>query len=737
MSQKIYLTILKIGVVLGFFSVFLVFSDLLFPYITSKQIYFNVLIELLTIFWLVFILKYPSYNPFNKKNKSLITFGLVAYFVAILLSSIFGVDFNLSYWGDVERMLGFFHLAHFLIFYLIIITVFKTWRDWQVLFLISVGCAIFISIIGIAGNPYSRLGNTAYMAGYLIFNIYFCFILFAKEKIKNLKWIYLLPLLVMIPAFVRADSSGAYVGLGFSIMVLFFLAGALAKNKNIKIVTWSILGIMIVFVGVLFLARNTEMAQNNPIFQPIKEISFQKNTFQTRLISWRAAFRDFPSHPMFGTGYGNYAITFDKYFDPIFYSYTASETFFDRAHNNIIDILSTTGTLGLLTYLSIFVFVLIYLIKGYRSGRIKSLDFIIVFSLITAYFVQNLAVFDSLVTYISLMVLLGYVYWLYNYNENEEEGNIESDKGLDNQEIFTFIIFGFIALLIVYQYNVKPIRMLRGTIAGQMEINQGNTDGMYKAYQDALSIGTPLDRDSRTSLIRAIVSNPTLLSNVSPKKATEILEYTIEQSEINLEYNQSDSLNLLLHAQLLDLAAKFNRSNVDKFVFYSDQSLEIVNRALESSPGRVNIYFFLSQVYITRNQLEDAIEAMRYAVSLNPDYIVSTCQLAKTLFLFNDEENAYKEMDKCLSKGGIGQITTKSLAVKLLNHYTELGDSEKVLLLYQSLTRIDGGDTQVWISMAQFYKEMGDKENAIKSAQKAADLDPSLQGSVDAFVNGL
>jgi len=28
-------------------------------------------------------------------------------------------------------------------------------------------------------------------------------------------------------------------------------------------------------------------------------------------------------------------------------------------------------------------------------------------------------------------------------------------------------------------------------------------------------------------------------------------------------------------------------------------------------------------------------------------------------------------------------------------------------------------------------------ENAIKSAQKAADLDPSLQGSVDAFVNGL
>jgi tetratricopeptide (TPR) repeat protein len=478
------------------------------------------------------------------------------------------------------------------------------------------------------------------------------------------------------------------------------------------------------------------MAADNALFGPIREISFQKNTFQTRLISWRAAFKDFSSHPAFGTGYGNYAITFDKYFDPIFYSYTASETFFDRAHNNIIDILSTTGTLGLLTYLSIFVFVLVYLIKGYRSGKIKIADFIIVFSLITAYFVQNLAVFDSLVTYISLMVLLGYVYWLYQNNENEEDESVESDKGLDNKEIFSFVIIGVIALFIIYQYNVKPIRMLQGTIAGQMEINKGNTEGMYEVYQDALSIGTPLDRDSRTSLIRAIVSKPSLLSNVSATRATEILEYIIEQSEINLEYNQSDCLNLLLHAQLLDLAAKFNRSNASKFAFYSDQSLEIINRAIESSSGRVNIYYFLAQIYITRNQSGEAIEVMRHAVSLNPSYIMSTCQLAKTLFSFGEEEDGYKEMGKCLDKGGIGQINTKSLAVNLLNHYTELGDNEKVLLLYQSLTRIAGGDTQVWISMAQFYKEMGDNENAIKSAQKAVEIDPSLQGSVDAFVNG-
>jgi len=41
MALKTYLTILKTGIYLSFLSVFLVFKNLLFPYITSKQFYFN------------------------------------------------------------------------------------------------------------------------------------------------------------------------------------------------------------------------------------------------------------------------------------------------------------------------------------------------------------------------------------------------------------------------------------------------------------------------------------------------------------------------------------------------------------------------------------------------------------------------------------------------------------------------------------------------------------------------
>lgn len=414
MQQKTYLTILKTGIYLSFLSVFWVFGNLLFPFITSKQIYFNVLIEILSVFWVVFLIKYPEYRP----KKSFISVGLISYFAAILVSSIFSIDFNLSFWGDIERMLGFFHIFHFLIFYFIIITVFREWKDWKILFIISIICATIVSFYGLAKVHYSTLGNTAYVSGYLIFNIYFALLLFFREKNKYLRWIYILAIPVMILEFYKAYTSGAIVGLAVGVFAFLFFLAMLGKNKKLRIYSITVVVIMVLSAVMIYSNKNSDFVQNNNFLSRLtNNVSFQKSTFQTRLISWRAAAKDFKNHPVLGIGYGNYASIFDKHFDPIFYNYTRSETYFDRAHNNIIDIVSTTGIVGLLTYLSIFLAVGFYLIKGFRENKIRLVEFSLISSLIIAYFVQNLAVFDSLVTYMGLMAILGYIYWLENKSE--------------------------------------------------------------------------------------------------------------------------------------------------------------------------------------------------------------------------------------------------------------------------------------------------------------------------------
>lgn len=773
MSQKTYLTILKSGIYLSFICVFFVFKNLLFPYITSKQVPFNILIEILFIFWLALIIKYPSYRP----KKSFITYGLAAFFAVITLSCFTGVDFNLSFWGDIERMLGVFHLLHFLAFYLIIITVFREWQDWRNLFIVSVSAAFVLCFYGLANNiSYSTVGNTAYVSGYAIFNIFFALILIFRRlqingKGKENNWwivgLYSIAIITFIAMFKLTHTRGAYVGLGLGVLTMLLLfvflnkskkvnpvrnsRGELSRTENnlnydsiaskvrdffsnrVKIYCLSALAVLAILVSLVFAYPRSSIVRNSSILSTMTQISAKAVTFQTRVISWKAALKDFKNHPILGTGHGNYAITFDKYFDPSFYNYTRSETYFDRAHNNVIDIASTTGALGLLAYLSILGAAIYYLIKGYRSEKINLYEFILLVSLMVAYFIQNLAVFDSFITYISLMIMLGYIYWL----SLDELPEYEENRELDNSEIYSLAVIGLIMLIIIYQFNIKPWKMLDGTIKGQIAFAQSDFLGGVAAYKKALSYNTVLDRDSRDSLIRFVSSNSAALDSVDKEKAKEILEYVIGLSEKNIALNKHDSLMLLEHAQLLSVASRFYADNQGKFIYYSDRALEAINKSIESSPGRIPIYYTKAQILASRNEKDKAIETLQYAESLNDNYYDSFCQLSRFYFYFKDEAKGFAEMDKCIDKGGTSLLAPVDYVKSMAGHYIEKKDWNRAAQLYEVLAQLDAKDSAILVDLAKMYAQKGDKEKAIETANRVSELDPRLKESSDQFIKSL
>ncbi|MEA3464086.1 MAG: O-antigen ligase family protein [Patescibacteria group bacterium] len=725
---------------------------MLFPFITSKQIYFNILIEVLFIFWLAFIIKYPEWSPFakateDKPKKSWISFGLIGFFIAMILSCFAGVDFNLSFWGDVERMLGVFHLLHFLVFYFIIITVMRTWRDWRNLFIVSITAAVLVCLYGLIKNEhYSTIGNTAYVSGYAIFNIYFALILFfrwlrgAEDKAKS--WwhglLCLAAIITMLLIFKLTHTRGAYVGLGVSTfaMLLFFIM--LSKSRKIKLYCLSAFAVIAILVSLVFAYPNSAVVEKSSILRTMTAISSQAVTFQTRLIAWKAGIKDLKNHLILGTGHGNFAITFDKHFDPAFYNYTRSETYFDRAHNNLIDIVSTTGILGLITYLSIFAAVGYYLVKGFKNRQISLTEFVLLTGLIIAYFIQNLAVFDSLVTYISLMVMLGFIYCLASSPfPYQEEGSKEADKPLIDKEIYALFICGALMLIVIYQYNIKPLKMLKNTIDGQIAFAQGDVLRGVEEYKTALSYKTVLDRDSRASLINAIFSNRHLLSQIDKEQAEGILDWTVELAKENVKYNPQDSMMQMQLAQVLNTVASLRADNLDEFYFYSNQAEEAINKAIKASPGRVPIYFLKTQIYLTRGDKEKAIKTMQYAVSLNKEYYDSYCHLGRMQLNFQREEEGFKAMDQCIDLGGTVLLSPAAFVKNLINHYADQQDWQKVIKLYNRLTQLEPNNTQIWVNLAKFYEQEGEIEKAIEAAEKSAVLDPSLKDAVEQFIRGL
>lgn len=741
MSLKIYLAILRWGVYLSFLSVFLVFSNLLFPFITSKQIYFNILIELLMIFWLGLIITYPEARP----KKFFITFGLAGFFAALLLSSIFSVDFNLSFWGDIERMLGWFHVIHFFLFYLIIITVFRSAKDWRNLFIVSLTAATLVCLYSLFKIPYSTIGNTAYVSGYAIFNFYFALLLFMKQMAKSAKTLedWLIGSIYLIIAFISAlvmkqtHTRGAYVGLGISLVMLFILFAIYQSSRKIKIYSLSAVVLAVIAVSLVFMFPRSKIITSSPLLSTITQISSKALTFQTRLISWKAALKDFPNHWILGTGYGNYAITFDKFFDPKFYSFTASETYFDRAHNNLVDIASTGGLISLIAYLFIFAATGYYLVQGKRRRKIPVNEFIILSCLLVAYFIQNLAVFDSLVTYISLMVALGYVYFLLNNQEEAVEPEPTAEAEINNKEIGALVAAGLVFFIIIYQYNVKPLMMLDGTIQGQIKFSQGKLAEGVEEYKKALSYETGLDRDSRASLINSLYGLQGNFLSLNKERAKEIADYAVILGEANVKLNPEDSMMQMQLAQALSMASLANQDNLSKFYFYSDRSLKAMGESIKASPGRVTTYFGKAQIYIIRNEKGNALNTLRYAVSLNDKFSESYCYLAKTALYFKEEKEGYDSLDKCLDLGGANYVTPLDFLKTGLEHYERNKDQARVIKLLERLADLEPGNAKAWINLALLYKETGKKEQAAKAAVRAMEIDKSLRSAAEEFIRQL
>lgn len=719
MSKNVYLAILKYGSLLSFVSLFLVSKYLLFPYVSTKQIFFNILIEILFVVWIVFVYKFPQYRP----KKSWITWGFLAYLGAILLSSIFGVDFNLSFWGDIERMLGFFQLAHFFVFYLIIITALRKKRDWDLVKLMVVISGVAISLLSVFGEPISTLGNEAYVAGYLIFSIYFALILFFREKHQT-KWLYIVSIVLMIPGFIRAGISGAYVGLGFSILMFFLIFGVLS-SKKIRKITLSLFLLFSVLTVLAFSFKSAPVLRN---IKPLQEISIQKVTFQTRLISWKAGIKDFPNHPILGTGYGNFAITFDKHFSADFYSYTKTGTYFDRAHNNIIDIASTSGLAGILSYLSILIAFVVYLIKVCRKKKISKLEFSLLLSLLIAYFVQNLAIFDSLPTYLGLLVLLGYVHYLATDKEDGGE-----KKKIRSGDLILLIVGLLIILYPIIKLNVEPVKMMKTSIMGHMGLSGGHIEEGMEYYYHAYDYDTPWDRDSRNNFVNLVTRNYQILSQVT----LEMLDFAVQQAEANIPFNEQDTIHQLQLARVLNTSARFHNADPEKSDSYAYRALTAIDRAIESSPQRVELFFLKSQIHLTLEDSDSAIEVLRYAQELNPDYYESYCHLGKVLYSVNQQDMEAKILlDMCID-ANLHNLLEPSVVKSIINMYIGYEDIERVTKLYEQLVTYESNVVQHWVNLSKLHAQAGNIEKAVKAAQEVVRIDPNLKDGVDSFIAGL
>ena len=129
-TEKYLSWILKGGLLLTPFIVFIVTRSLYFPFITGKNFTFRILVELLAVIWVYAALKFPGLRP----RFSGLSVAVVVFMVIMGLATIFSLSSYHSFWSSFERMEGYVALLHLLLYFLLLGAAFKTQRDWSIFF---------------------------------------------------------------------------------------------------------------------------------------------------------------------------------------------------------------------------------------------------------------------------------------------------------------------------------------------------------------------------------------------------------------------------------------------------------------------------------------------------------------------------------------------------------------------------------------------------------------------------
>jgi tetratricopeptide (TPR) repeat protein len=723
---------------LTLFTVLLVNSNFLFPFITLKTLYFRILVEIAVLLYLLLALSNSRYRP--RMNK--ILWFILGFGGVVLLTAIFGVDPYRSFWGTIERGEGFLFISHLIAYTFILSQVFKTRRDWYNFFTLSVFVSLLVGLYAMAqelgvswswilgtstGNRLaSTLGNPSYLGAYALGHFWLCLLLFWQKR--HLIWKIIFVLIGLFEIFILFQTQTRGAMLAF-LITLFLLAVAFvifSPSKKIKLI-FSLVILLLVFISsFIWFNRDESWIKGFPPLSRLVSLSSGDVTIESRLLTLDSSWRGWQDRFLIGYGWENYNIAFNKYFHAEIYRDSGSQIWFDRAHNTVMDVAVATGLFGLLAYLAIYLYSFMTLFKLARQGTNQLRFPLTLMAFLTAHFIQNLVVFDSLPTYIMLFSVFAFVAFLASEEVSQKSKNLVVVKSLNLYALFSGIL---ILSFLIFNLNIKPAQANIKGIHALMEIYRGNFQEGLAFFKDAIGMKTYQTPEIRQKLAEALLQGNTSQYVPDPQTIKENYEYGLEQIKLNIYASPDNARNYLYLLTLLNSAAS-STSNAD----YLKQVLSYGQEALELSPTRPQIYFEMGRAALGLGQPDQAIEYFQKAVALNPKTMDSHWNLL-TVYILSGHQNYAQQEYQTMLKLGLREDT--SSLERLAQIQSSVKNYSVLIPIYQKLIKINPDNFNYWDKLALTYRQLGDYANARSVAGQAISKFPANRAQMEEFLKTL
>jgi O-antigen ligase len=429
-------------------------SDLFFPFITGKGFAFRILVEIAFVGWLALAALDKTYRP--RFSWLLAIYG--AFVSWLFIADLFAINAHKALWSNFERMDGFVTLIHVFLFFLVastVLTVDKLWRRWWFTFLSVAALVCGYSLLQLAGGLQinqggvrvdGTFGNAIYLAVYLMFAAFIA-VWLAIESKGWLRYALLALAALSVIILFNTATRGAIVATVAGSMLAAFLF-ALRSGKRVRGTAAGMLIALVIIVGGFVLMKDQPVIREHPIWGRVASISLSE--LNVRFTLWSMAGEGITTRPLLGYGQEGYNYIFNEYYRP---ELVTQEPWFDRAHSAYIDWLVAGGIPALLLFLALLGAALLMVL---RSKDMSLAERILLGSLLIAYALQAIVVFDNLFSYVPLAAVLAYLHGRTARPIKAMEKLPELSRG--TSEAIVVPVAGVVILFLILTVNVPNMR---------------------------------------------------------------------------------------------------------------------------------------------------------------------------------------------------------------------------------------------------------------------------------------
>ena len=582
-----------------------------------------------------------SFAVFMKASpKGVIAKSLYAIFSSAVLVVLWGLPSHFGYDPTCLLFRGTFDVSCWTADFQPKVRIFSTlgqpaWLAAYLVTLLPVSIAFFLNFVKTNGIPKIKSYNFILLLGYaLLFTGFYLALLYTQSRAAIASFWIILPILLFLYffSFVKPSFSLKKLSLDFKALVFIvvlilgitFFAGQPFGQLN-----------KFTFAGLkasLSKPAATKPAPKPATPTPAPTITTElagSDSGKIRLLVWQGAIDIWKNNPIFGTGLETYAFAYYQYRPAAHNLVSEWQFLYNKAHNEFLNYLATTGAVGFITYLSMIGGFLFICIKHlYKKRKKLSNKDLIAISLLLGYFgilFTNFFGFSVVIINIFFYLIPAFVFMLLGLINYDKSYSLSFSK----KEIYTLntvqkILVGVTVIIALY-FLLILVNFWNADRKYYFGVNYDRAGDYQRAYMFL------------QQAIKLRPSEPTFKDELSYNNAvlgSAILAQSQEQKENNKQ-------NIQVAKQLIETAIKttnevtaehpnnivflktkvrvfYTLSQIDQT--YLPMALEAIKKTAELAPTDADVSYNLGVLYGQTGNAAMAVKTLENTIKLKPDY---------------------------------------------------------------------------------------------------------------------